>query len=59
MKNKVGRPKYQVNKKEFIKTLKKVRNNEITNVQAMQILNCRKTLYYYYKNQFKEEIIKL
>lgn len=59
MKNKVGRPKYQLDKDVFIKILKKVESNEITNVQAMQILNCRKTLYYYYKKQFKEEIIKL
>lgn len=51
-KNKVGRPPYRPNKRLFIETLKRVEKNEISNVQAMKLLNCKKTLYYFYKKKF-------
>lgn len=49
----VGRPPYILNKKLFIETLKRVKNKEISNVQAMSICNCRKTLYYKFKKELE------
>ena len=56
-KNKVGRPKFVLdNKKLFIETLKRVKNKEINNLEAMKICNMRKTLYYKYKKQMEANI---
>ena len=56
-KNKVGRPKFVLdNKKLFIETLKRVKNKEINNLEAMRICNMRKTLYYRYKKQMEANI---
>lgn len=51
-KNKVGRPPYIPNKQLFIEILKRVETGEISNVEAMKLLNCKKTLYYFYKREF-------
>lgn len=54
---KIGRPPYILNEELFIETLKKVKNNEISNIQAMSICNCRKTLYYFYKKKLEEKYL--
>lgn len=48
-----GRQPYILDKELFIKTLKRVHNKEISNIQAMQICNCRKTLYYKFKKELE------
>lgn len=49
---KYGRPPYILNEKLFIKTLAKVKSGEINNLQAMEICNIKKTLYYKYKKMY-------
>lgn len=53
---KVGRPPYILNEKLFLETLKRVKNNEISNVEAMSICNCRKTLYYRFKKKLEASL---
>ena len=50
---KIGRPPYILDKKLFIKTLKRVQNGEINNLKAMEICNMKKTMYYRYKKEME------
>lgn len=52
---KIGRPPYILDKKLFIKTLKRVQNGEINNLEAMKICNCKKTLYFKFKKEMEEK----
>ena len=53
---KIGRPPFILNKELFIKTLKRVKSGEISNIKAMEICNMRKTLYFKYKKQMDKEV---
>ena len=57
-KSKIGRPPFVLNERLFIKTLERVKNGEINNLQAMEICKCKKTIYYKYKKIYEQQEAK-